>query len=203
MRAEDGVQGEGVVDLLFTENETNNQRLFNGTNAGPYVKDGINDCVVHGRQEAVNPDQVGTKASAHYRLTIAAGGSQEGLLVRESGARPAPAPAGAGGLSARLFWLGSGVALAIGVTTAILFVWKPAARSSAEGPSVQFTVSAPDNWILNESSPFMALSPDGRSLLFTATSRTAERAVWLRSLDSGATRQIAGSEGGTQPAEEA
>jgi hypothetical protein len=69
-------QAEDARALLFTENETNNQRLFNGTNAGPYVKDGINDCVVHGRQEAVNPDQVGTKASAHYRLTIAAGGSQ-------------------------------------------------------------------------------------------------------------------------------
>ena len=44
------------MPLLFTENETNNQRLFGTANAGPYVKDGINDYVVLGRREAVNPD---------------------------------------------------------------------------------------------------------------------------------------------------
>ena len=54
--------------MLFTENETNNQRLFGSPNAGPYVKDGINDFVVAGRQDAVNPDQTGTKAAAHYQL---------------------------------------------------------------------------------------------------------------------------------------
>ena len=43
--------------LLFTENETNNQRLFGTANASPYVKDGINDFVVSGRQDAVNPSQ--------------------------------------------------------------------------------------------------------------------------------------------------
>jgi hypothetical protein len=46
---------EGKPPLLFTENETNNQRLFGLPNAEPYVKDGINDFVVAGRQEAVNP----------------------------------------------------------------------------------------------------------------------------------------------------
>jgi hypothetical protein len=67
---------DGDAPLLFTENETNNARLFRQfPNASPWVKDGINDCVVHGRREAVNPDQTGTKASAHYRLTIAAGQS--------------------------------------------------------------------------------------------------------------------------------
>ena len=45
---------EGKPALLFTENETNNQRIFGTPNAGPYVKDGINDFVVAGRHEAVN-----------------------------------------------------------------------------------------------------------------------------------------------------
>ena len=53
--------------LLFTENETNNQRLFGGQNASAYVKDGINDYVVGGRQEAVH-SSAGTKAAAHCRF---------------------------------------------------------------------------------------------------------------------------------------
>jgi hypothetical protein len=64
---------EGEVPLLFTENETNNERLFGGTNAGQYVKDGINDCVVSGKEGVVNPDETGTKASAHYQATVGAG----------------------------------------------------------------------------------------------------------------------------------
>ncbi len=64
---------EGKPSLLFTENETNNQRLFGSPNVGPYVKDGINDFVVAGRQEAVNPRQEGTKAAAHYRLDVGPG----------------------------------------------------------------------------------------------------------------------------------
>ena len=59
---------EGEVPLLFTENETNHERLFPGQkNESPYVKDGINDCVVQGRQEAVNPGKQGTKVAAHYQ----------------------------------------------------------------------------------------------------------------------------------------
>lgn len=64
------------VPMLFTENETNNERLFNGRNATPYVKDGINDYVVEGRQQAVNPQHSGTKCSAHYKLEIEAGRSE-------------------------------------------------------------------------------------------------------------------------------
>jgi hypothetical protein len=59
--------------LLFTENETNSQRCFGTPNASPYVKDGINDYVVHGRHEAVNAEQVGTKASADYELDVGPG----------------------------------------------------------------------------------------------------------------------------------
>ncbi len=60
----------GSPELLFTENETNHERLFGTQNRTPYVKDGINDFVVHGRGQAVNPDLVGTKAAAHYQLTL-------------------------------------------------------------------------------------------------------------------------------------
>src|SRR5919109_2302404 len=46
---------EGSPEPLFTENDTNNQRLYGIDNTSPYVKDGINDCIVHGAHEAVNP----------------------------------------------------------------------------------------------------------------------------------------------------
>jgi hypothetical protein len=65
---------EGDVPLLFTENETNHVRLFPGQkNESPYVKDGINDCVVQGNQGAVNRDKKGTKVAAHYKVNIGAG----------------------------------------------------------------------------------------------------------------------------------
>ncbi len=61
---------EGEPELIFTANETNNQRLFGAPNRTAYVKDGINDHVVHGRTEAVDPSLTGTKAAANYALTI-------------------------------------------------------------------------------------------------------------------------------------
>jgi len=73
--------------LLFTENETNNRRLFASPNAGAYVKDGINDFIVHGALDAVNPEQAGTKVSAHYPLEIPAGGSVS-LRLRLTDVRP-------------------------------------------------------------------------------------------------------------------
>jgi hypothetical protein len=66
---------EGAPRLLFTENDTNNARLFATSNASLYVKDGINDCVVDGVQAAVNPGECGTKAAAQYQTTIPAAGS--------------------------------------------------------------------------------------------------------------------------------
>ncbi len=63
-------------EILFTENETNRERLFGSLNQSPYVKDGINDYIVNGQKSAVNPDQIGTKASANYVLTIGAGETQ-------------------------------------------------------------------------------------------------------------------------------
>ena len=66
---------EGRPELLFTENETNFERLFGVANASPYVKDGINDYIVSGNEAAVNPEKVGTKMAAHYILTVPPGGS--------------------------------------------------------------------------------------------------------------------------------
>ena len=66
---------EDNVPLLFTENETNEERLFGKPNASPFVKDGINNFIVHGQQNAINPESIGTKASSHYRLSIASGES--------------------------------------------------------------------------------------------------------------------------------
>ena len=61
-------------DFLFTENETNSERLFGGANASPYVKDAFHDYVVQGDTTAVNPDGHGTKAAAHYVFDDARGG---------------------------------------------------------------------------------------------------------------------------------
>jgi len=64
---------EGSPELLFTENETNARRLFGVENRARHVKDGINDYIVHGVKEAVNGERLGTKAAAHYKLTLGAG----------------------------------------------------------------------------------------------------------------------------------
>jgi hypothetical protein len=65
----------GDASLLFTENETNNKRIFGTPNGSLYVKDAINEYVVHGRQEAINPKQTGTKAAAQYKVIVGAGKS--------------------------------------------------------------------------------------------------------------------------------
>jgi hypothetical protein len=59
---------------LFTENESNNERLFGSPSASPYVKDAFHEYVVRGRRARVNPAEEGTKAAAHYQLEIPAGG---------------------------------------------------------------------------------------------------------------------------------
>jgi hypothetical protein len=64
---------EGDARLLFTENETNDERIFGTPNPSPYVKDGINDYVIAGKEDAVNPEKTGSKAAAHYRLSLGAG----------------------------------------------------------------------------------------------------------------------------------
>src|SRR4030095_9731651 len=66
---------EGKPEFLFTENETNNQRLFRAENGATHVKDGINDYIVHGVKNAARTEGGGTKESAHYGMTIPAGQS--------------------------------------------------------------------------------------------------------------------------------
>ena len=66
---------DGTPELLFTENETNTHRLWGLPSATPYVKDGINDYIVQGMRNAVNPQQTGTKAAGHYQLNVPANGS--------------------------------------------------------------------------------------------------------------------------------
>jgi hypothetical protein len=62
------------VELLFTENDTNLQRLYNAPNPTPCVKDGINDAVVHGEADRVNRRQ-GSKLAGHARAVVASGAS--------------------------------------------------------------------------------------------------------------------------------
>jgi len=63
---------QGDTQLLFTDNETNTLKLFNFPNQSHYVKDGINDYLVQGKKEAVNPEEKGTKAAVHYVLNMEA-----------------------------------------------------------------------------------------------------------------------------------
>jgi hypothetical protein len=67
---------EGKPNLLFTENETNTKRIFGQDSASPYVKDAFHEFLIHKNKDAVNPAQTGTKAAAHYALTVKAGGSE-------------------------------------------------------------------------------------------------------------------------------
>ena len=79
---------ETGATLLFTENETNNERLFGAPNRTRYVKDGINNYLVEGRLDAVNPEAVGTKASAAYVVEIPAGKARVLHLRLTDAAKP-------------------------------------------------------------------------------------------------------------------
>ena len=67
---------DGDATLLFTENETNTERIFGVPNRTPYVKDSFHEYVVHGRRDAVNPAHRGTKAAAHYQFMLQPGESR-------------------------------------------------------------------------------------------------------------------------------
>jgi hypothetical protein len=87
---------EASAELLFCENETNNERLFGVPNAASHVKDGINDFVVDGKTGAVNPERTGTKAAAHHVLSLAPGDSAEVRLrlTASDGSEGVPWPKG-------------------------------------------------------------------------------------------------------------
>ncbi|MGO9902561.1 MAG: MGH1-like glycoside hydrolase domain-containing protein [Solirubrobacteraceae bacterium] len=99
---------DASATLLFCENETNNERLFGVPNASPYVKDAINEYVVGGHGDAVNPQRSGTKVAAHHVLDVAPRSSAS-IRVRLTASRsagdvPGAEPLGAGfarGLRAR------------------------------------------------------------------------------------------------------
>ena len=74
---------EGADALLFTENETNRQRLWGEPNASPYVKDAFHRWLIDGDAAAVNPAATGTKAAAVWALDVPAGGSA-GVSVKAS-----------------------------------------------------------------------------------------------------------------------
>jgi hypothetical protein len=66
---------DGSPELLFTENESNVERLWGRPNATPWVKDSFHQYVVSGNAAAVNPAKAGTKAAAHYIVDVPAGGA--------------------------------------------------------------------------------------------------------------------------------
>src|SRR3954454_12679656 len=66
---------QSVERLVFAEKESNIERLWGVPYAHPYVKDSINDAIVHNEHRALNPNRIGTKAAAHYRFTIPPGQS--------------------------------------------------------------------------------------------------------------------------------
>ena len=85
-----------LPELLFTENETNLERLFGAANPSPHVKDAFHEYVVQGRKEAVNPEGTGTKAAALYTLEVPAGGEVTVRLRLSSGGKTTGDPLGDG-----------------------------------------------------------------------------------------------------------
>jgi hypothetical protein len=65
----------GQPELLFTENETNYQKLFGGKNRSPFVKDAFHEYLINGNKSAVDPQQTGTKMAAHYTMELSSGES--------------------------------------------------------------------------------------------------------------------------------
>jgi Glycosyl hydrolase family 63 C-terminal domain len=78
---------EGQPTLLFTENETNHERVSGTPNYSLYVKDAFNEYLVHGRRDVVNPAKTGTKACAYYQCSIEPGQSRV-LRLRLTETRP-------------------------------------------------------------------------------------------------------------------
>ena len=81
---------EGAHELLFTENESNAQRLWSAPNRAHYVKDAFHDAVVRGQREAVNPRARGTKVGARFNLGLEAGESRVLCLRYREGALERP-----------------------------------------------------------------------------------------------------------------
>ena len=63
--------GQKPKSILFTDNESNYKKLFNSPNSSTFTKDGINNYVVNGKKDSINPENSGTKASFYYILELA------------------------------------------------------------------------------------------------------------------------------------
>jgi hypothetical protein len=82
---------DAPAELLFTDNDTNNERLFGVPNVTPFVKDGINAYVVDGDRHAVNPANAGTKVAVHWRRLLEPGESATfGLRLSDRAGLGAP-----------------------------------------------------------------------------------------------------------------
>jgi hypothetical protein len=69
-----GEQRGSQPEMLFTENETNIERLFGAANLRPYVKDAFHRYLINGETKAVNPACIGSKSAMHYTIDLPAGG---------------------------------------------------------------------------------------------------------------------------------
>ena len=78
---------ENNAPLLFTDNETNNERIFHTPNTSKYVKDAFNTYLLESKEDAVNPDHEGTKAAGHHELTVGPG---ETAVIRARFSATAP-----------------------------------------------------------------------------------------------------------------
>jgi len=83
--------GRDPGELLFTENETNSERLWGAPNTAPYVKDAFHRHVIHGESTAVNPEHTGTKFAAWHRVTVGPNGQRARIDLVLS-ARPLDKP---------------------------------------------------------------------------------------------------------------
>jgi Glycosyl hydrolase family 63 C-terminal domain len=82
---------DATPELLFTENETNFERLFQVSNATPYVKDAVHEYLIHDRTDAINTNCIGTKVAAHYSMRLEAGETKTiRLRLTDSSKQPAP-----------------------------------------------------------------------------------------------------------------
>ncbi len=86
--------GGAVPALYFTENETNQRRLFGAPNPAPWVKDAFHELLVGGNKDAVNPAGAGTKAAFHYVLDLAPHGGAEVRLRLSAAAERSDDPLG-------------------------------------------------------------------------------------------------------------
>jgi hypothetical protein len=79
---------DDAPELLFTDNEPNTARLWGVPNQSRFVKDGINNAVILGSRDAINPAHAGSNVAAQYVVSIAPSAC-ETILLRLSNRRVA------------------------------------------------------------------------------------------------------------------